>query len=97
MKRVNPDPLFCIFDTNLEEGFLYLDPEPITNVTYFEDMKTRHEAFLWPLNDLKPKKANKNETHYSVDDPIIIISHNNSYSYLSLPIKVSKNTNISIF
>ena len=51
MEKVKDDPLFCVVETNMKKAFSYLDREPINNATYFESMKARHKAFLWPLNN----------------------------------------------
>ena len=63
----NENPLFCIIDTNSKEAFTYLDREPVNNVTYFEAMKTRHKAFIWPSSSLEGPRKTTNEskdTHY---------------------------------
>ena len=66
-------------DTNSEDAFTYREPqidrETVTNVTYFEAMKTRHKAFIWPSSSLEPpKKATNNEStvhHYRAGDAIL--------------------------
>ena len=63
----NENPLFCIIDTNSKEAFTYLDREPVHNVTYFEAMKARHKAFIWPSSSLEGPRKTTNEskdTHY---------------------------------
>ena len=63
----NENSLFCIIDTNSKEAFTYLDREPVHNVTYFEAMKARHKAFIWPSSSLEGPKKTTNEskdTHY---------------------------------
>ena len=63
----NENPLFCIIDTNSKEAFTYLDREPVNNVTYFEAMKARHKAFIWPSSSLEGPRKTTNEskdTHY---------------------------------
>lgn len=64
LEKVNSDPLFCIIDTNLEESFMYFDKEePVTNVTYFDNMKLRHRSYLWPqLSHDKLKQPMKKMT-----------------------------------
>ena len=77
--KVNEDGLFCIVDSNLKEALSYLDRDVIDNATYFESMKTRHKAFLWPSSHMekqRQKKANSSESqHYKAGDPILTLSN----------------------
>lgn len=97
MEKVNNDPLFCIINANMEEGFTYLDREPIENVTYFEDMKSRHQAFIWPsakaTNDL-PRDFNNT---YKAGDPVIIITDDGELSHLSLPVPINSGRKCGAF
>ncbi len=96
VEKANDDGLFCIIDTNFEEAFTYLDrPAAITNVTYFEHMKVRHGAFVWPsvtfaLNEkktnAKPAQNNSREA-YKSGDPIFTLHNEQELGYLSLPTK----------
>ena len=69
----NENPLFCIIDTNSKEAFTYLDREPVNNVTYFEAMKTRHKAFIWPSSSMEPRKTTNEskDTHYRAGDAVL--------------------------
>ena len=70
----NENPLFCIIDTNSKEAFTYLDREPVNNVTYFESMKARHKAFIWPSSSLEGPRKTTNEskdTHYRAGDAVL--------------------------
>jgi hypothetical protein len=73
LEKINDDPLFCIIEDNLDEGFIHFDREPTNNITHFEAMKSRHKAFIWPFNEKNDISLLKG-IHYRAGDPLATIS-----------------------
>ncbi len=52
---VNSDSLFCIARDNFEEHAMYLDRQPIVNVTEFTKLSSRHRKFFLPAQSSQPE------------------------------------------
>ena len=93
MEKISDKNLFCIISDNMEgKGFNYLDRAPMMNVSDFENMKSRHQAFIWPLTafdkDQKRDKNGQNSTSYKSGDPILTVTELMEWSHLSLPLAI---------